>query len=129
MNEFIHRPSVDALFNAVGLYLMQLMAWLSSVMPDVLLATRGVCHLSIFLLVVGYKAPTSNHRKVIGIVAGIFAGANAAEAYRIAYNFTTFSSFVQPPLTLVMVCVLFFVAYAKGNMAAMLPGRLVRFIK
>lgn len=129
MNEYLQRPSIETFVSAIGLYAYQFVVWIGNVMPEVLLSTRGICHLLIFMFVVGYKAPTQNHRKIIGAVAGIFAGANAAEAYRIAYNFTTFSSFVQPPLTLVMVCVLFFVAYARGNVAAMLPRHLVRYIK
>jgi ABC-type dipeptide/oligopeptide/nickel transport system permease component len=102
----------------------QALSWLSSVTPDFLLGARGVCHLLIFLFVVGYQAPTNSHRKAVGTVAGIFAGANAAEAYRIAYNFDSFTAVVQPPLTLVMVCVLFFVIYARGNVARMLPRRI-----
>ena len=129
MNEFMQRPSIETFLSAIGLYIYQALVWVADVMPVVLLGTRGVCHLLIVLLVVGYKAPTNNHRRTIGTVAGIFAGANAAEAYRIAYNFASFSSIVQPPLTLVMLCVLFFVGYARGNVATMLPRHLVRYIK
>lgn len=95
--------------------------WLDGVIPDVLLSTRGICHLLIFLVVAGYKSGNARHRKTVGIIAATFAGANAAEAYRVAVNFTQFSAVVQPPLTLVMLCVLFFVIYARGNVARMLP--------
>lgn len=114
--------------NEILYYIHEALNWLASVMPDFLLGTRGVCHLLIFLFVVGYQAPTNTHRKAVGTVAGIFAGANAAEAYRIAYNFTSFTSVVQPPLTLVMVCVLFFVIYARGNVARMLPRRITELM-
>lgn len=124
MNDFLQRPSVETFFTGILICAYQILAWLGSVMPDFLLGTRGVCHLLIFLFVVGYQAPTTNHRKAVGIVAGIFAGANAAEAYRIAYNFSSFTTIVQPPLTLVMLCVLFFVVYARGNVARMLPRRI-----
>jgi hypothetical protein len=123
MNEFLQRPSFETFFTGLIVVGYDLLAWLANVMPDFLLGTRGVCHMLIFLFVVGYQAPTNSHRKAVGTVAGIFAGANAAEAYRIAYNFQTFTAVVQPPLTLVMVCVLFFVIYARGNVARMLPRR------
>lgn len=100
------------------------LCWVSDAFPDFVLGTRGVCHLIICLFVVGYHAPDNNHRKIIGVFAGIFAGANAAEAYRVAYNFNSFVGVVQPPLTLVMVCVLFFVVYSRGNMAKILPRML-----
>jgi hypothetical protein len=123
MNEFLQRPSLETFFSGLLVLAYEALSWLGSVMPDFLLGTRGVCHLLICLFVVGYLAPTTNHRKAVGTVAGIFAGANAAEAYRIATNFSTFTAVVQPPLTLVMVCVLFFVIYARGNVARMLPRR------
>lgn len=103
--------------------------WLDSVIPDVLLSTRGICHLLIFLVVAGYQGGNAKHRKVIGIIAAIFAGANAAEAYRVAVNFNQFSAVVQPPLTMVMLCVLFFVIYARGNVARMLPRSVADFMR
>lgn len=129
MSEFMQRPSLETFLAAIMIYLHQLIMWLANVMPDFLLGSRGVCHLLIFLFVVGYQAPTNSHRKMVGAFAGIFAGANAAEAYRIAYNFNSFSVFVQPPLTLVMLCVLFFVVYARGNVARMLPRSMTGIIK
>lgn len=103
-------------------FLCNLYAWTAEAMPSFWLGTRGVCHLLVFLLVVGYQAPTTKHRTVVGVVAGVFSGANAAEAYRVASNFNSFTVIVQPPLTVVMLCVLFFVLYARGNMARMLPS-------
>ncbi|MEG5263248.1 phage holin family protein [Pseudomonas sp. JDS28PS106] len=129
MNEFLQRPSVETFLSACAVYAYQFLAWLGNVMPEFMLGSRGVCHLLIFLFVVGYQAPTNSHRKIVGMVAGAFAGANAAEAYRIAYNFTTFSALSQPPLTLVMLCVLFFVIYARGNMGRILPKKAVELIR
>ncbi|WP_434681338.1 phage holin family protein [Pseudomonas sp. R1-18] len=116
MNEFLQWV------NAVAI-------WLDSVIPDVLLGTRGTCHLLIFLVVAGYQSGTAKHRKLIGAIAAAFAGANAAEAYRVAVNFNQFSAVVQPPLTLVMLCVLFFVIYARGNVARMLPRSFTDMIR
>jgi|GEM_PF-1302946 len=129
MNEFLQRPSIAAFFAMVMTGAYSFLDWLGSVMPEFLLGSRGVCHLLIFLCVVGYQAPTTQHRKTVGIVAGVFAGANAAEAFRVAVNFNTFAAVVQPPLTLVMICVLFFVVYARGNVARMLPRKFSGFVR
>lgn len=124
MNEFLQRPSVETFYLLLATWCYQGLSWMASVIPEVLLGTRGTCHLLIFMLVVGYRSPYQEHRRIIGAIAGIFAGANAAEAYRIAMNFGTFSSIVQPPLTIIMLCFLFFIAYARGNVAKLLPRSL-----
>ena len=107
--------------NDLTLWIHAAAEWLDDIIPDLMLSTRGLCHLLIFVVVAGYKSSHARHRKIIGILAATFAGANAAEAYRVAVNFSQFSTVVQPPLTLVMLCVLFFVMYARGNVARMLP--------
>jgi len=122
MNEFLQRPFWEVVYSAILAMICQFLAFIYQVAPSLLLTTRGSCHLLIFLLVVGYKAPEGSvHKRVIGFCAGIFAGANAAEAYRVAYNFDSFIAYSQPPLVIIMIGVLFFVAYAKGNLAKFLP--------
>lgn len=107
-----------------GVYFHSFAMWLDAVIPDALLTTRGICHFLVCVAVAGYRKATGKHRKIIGIIAAAFAGANLAEALRIAAKFHEFSSVVQPPLTIIMICILFFVLYARGNMARMLPPRL-----
>ncbi len=120
---------MDSIFQLLGGWADSLAIWLDGVIPEFLLGTRGVCHLLVFLVVAGYRKQTDRHRRVIGIMAAIFAGANIAEAYRVAVNFNSFAALAQYPLTLVMLCVLFFVLYAKGNVARMLPPRLSDMLK
>lgn len=100
--------------------------WVQAVAPEFLLTTRGVCHLLIFIFIVGYRKKTDHHRKVVGLVAGIIAGASLAEAYRIIVNYGAFLLNVQVPLTVFVAGILFFVMYAKGNMARFIPKRFDR---
>ncbi|AIR90513.1 phage holin family protein [Pseudomonas cremoricolorata] len=107
-----------------GVYFHAFAMWLDGVIPDALLTIRGSCHFLIFLAVAGYRKATGKHRRVIGGIAFAFAGANFTESIRVIYKFNEFSSVVQPPLTIIMLCILFFVLYARGNMARLLPPRL-----
>lgn len=92
-----------------------------------LLAMRGACHFLIALKIFCYK-PTNHreHRKVVGLIAAIFGGANLAEFIRILSNFTKFSMSVEPYLPVVMLFVLIFVTWSGGNVARLLPQKLLQ---
>lgn len=102
---------------------IQFSIWIYNLMPDLLVGTRGFCHLAIFFVVLGYRAPIeTKHRKFIGACAGAFAGSNIAEFGRICNNFHSFSAAAEPPLTIIFIFVLFFVVHARGNMAKFLSS-------
>lgn len=101
-------------------------AWVQTVAPEVLLTTRGICHLVVFIIIAGYRKQTDRHRQYVGLMAGILAGANLAEAYRIIINYSDFLALAQLPLTISMLGFTFFTIYSKGNMAKLIPPRFDR---
>lgn len=92
-----------------------------------LLAIRGLSHVLIFLRIVTYcPSPSADkHRKVVGLCAAIFAGANLAESIRIFHNFSSFVANVEPYLPVIMVMVLIFITWSGGNIAKMFPKKLL----
>lgn len=99
---------------------MSEMTWL----PVALLTIRGLCHFLIFLRVASF-AQGGHHRKGVGFIAAIFAGFNFAEAIRIVSNFRTFVGSVEPYLPGIMIMVLIFVVWSGGNVAKLLPRKIV----
>lgn len=91
-----------------------------------LLAVRCACHALIFLRVASFTASQGQqHRRVVGLVAAMFAGFNLAEALRIMFNFSAFSDSTEVYLPGIMICVLIFVTWSGGNMAAWFPRRVL----
>lgn len=99
-----------------------------SLIPAALLVVRGACHFLIFLRVASYAPDGGHHRKGVGVIAAIFAGLNLAEAIRIASNFHVFVGSVEPYLPGIMVIVLIFVVWSGGNVAKLLPRKIVERI-
>jgi hypothetical protein len=99
----------------------------STYLAMALLAMRGACHFLIALRIFSYK-PTNQreHRQVVGLIAAIFGGANLAEFLRILNNFTQFAVSVEPYLPIVMLFVLIFVTWSGGNIARLLPQKLLQ---
>jgi len=92
-----------------------------------LLAIRCMTHILIFLRVVTYNPPKSieRHRQVVGLCAAIFAGANLAESIRIFNNFSEYVTNVEPYLPVIMMMVLIFVTWSGGNIARMIPRKIL----
>lgn len=94
--------------------------------PASLLAVRAVAHLMIFLRVASYVAePDATRRQVVGCLAALFAGFNLAESIRIMLNFNVYVHNVEPYLPGIMVMVLVFVTWSGGNVAKMLPKKIL----
>lgn len=94
--------------------------------PASLLAIRAVAHLLICVRVASYMAEKdANHRKIVGVCAGLFAGFNASEFLRIVNNFDAFILSVEPYLPGIMVLVLIFVIWSGGNVAKILPRKIL----
>jgi len=92
----------------------------------VLLSIRGCSHFLIFLRVATYTTDgASRHRKIVGICAAAFAGANLAESIRIASNFYAYLGNVEPYLPVIMIFVLVFVTWSGGNLAKFLPRKIL----
>lgn len=118
-----------SIYNALSHWFHLFGAWVQAVAPEVLLTTRGICHLVIFLIIAGYRKKTDRHRQFVGLMAGMLAGANLAEAYRIAVNYTSFLALAQFPLTVSMLGFMFFTIYSRGNMAKLIPPRFDRLVR
>lgn len=123
------KDEATTIMQTLSAWAQGLFAWVQAVAPEVLLTTRGLCHLVIFMIIAGYRKKTDRHRQFVGLMAGILAGANLAEAYRIAVNYTSFLALAQFPLTICMVGFMFFVVYSRGNMAKLIPPRLDRILR
>lgn len=84
----------------------------------ILLTMRGACHFLICLRVITYqpKAP-SQHKRVIGYVAALFAGLNLAEAIRIFSKFHHSPAELDLHMPIIMLFVLLAVIWAGGNIA------------
>lgn len=123
------KDDASTIIETLSAWMHGIFAWVQAVAPEVLLTTRGICHLVIFLIIAGYRKKTDRHRQFVGLMAGILAGANLAEAYRIAVNYTSFLALAQFPLTICMVGFMFFVVYSRGNMAKLIPPRLDRILR
>lgn len=94
--------------------------------PASLLAIRAIAHLLICIRIASYMTEkNANHRKVVGLCAGLFAGFNAAECLRIISNFQAFLINVEPYLPGIMVLVLVFVVWSGGNVAKILPRKIL----
>ena len=123
------RDELSKFFETIAGWLHSAMAWVQAVAPEVLLTTRGICHLVVFLIIIGYRKKTDRHRHWVGLMAGILAGSNLAEAYRIIINYNAFLALAQFPLTVSMLGFMFFTIYSRGNMAKLIPPRLDRMIR
>lgn len=96
-------------------------------LPTALLSIRAAAHFLIFLRVASYVAePTATRRKVVGLVAALFAGFNLAESIRILSNFGRYVSSVEPYLPCIVVMVLIFVTWSGGNLAKFLPRKILK---
>ena len=123
------RDDQIGIYEAIGRWAHAFGEWVQTFAPEAMLSTRGLCHLIIFLVIAGYRKKTDRHRRFVGLMAGLLAGANLAEAYRITVNFSSFAALTQYPLTVVMIGFLFFVIYSRGNMAKLIPPRLDRLVR
>ncbi|MBF8746885.1 phage holin family protein [Pseudomonas monteilii] len=117
------------IYAAIGHWAQSFGEWAQSFAPEAMLSTRALCHFAIFLVIAGYRKKTDHHRRIVGLMAGLLAGANLAEAYRITVNFSSFAALTQYPLTVVMIGFLFFVIYSRGNVAKLIPPRLNRILR
>lgn len=123
------KDDASTIIETLAIWMNGVLAWVQAIAPEVLLTTRGVCHLVIFLIIAGYRKKTDRHRRFVGLMAGMLAGANLAEAYRIAVNYASFLALAQFPLTICMVAFMFFVVYSRGNMAKLIPPRFDRLVR
>lgn len=99
---------------------------MSEWMPATLLAIRAISHVLISLRVASYMAShDSRHRKGVAMIAALFVGCNMAEAIRIVLNFNAFKVNVEPYLPGVILMVLIFVIWSGGNVAKLLPRKLL----
>ena len=99
----------------------------SAYMAMALLAMRSACHFLVALRIFSYRPSNQReHRKVVGLAAAIFGGANLAEFIRILSNFTKFSLSVEPYLPIVMLFVLIFITWTGGNIARLFPQKLLQ---
>lgn len=95
--------------------------------PAALLTMRAACHLLIALRIFAYKPRTQRtHRQFVGLVAAIFGGLNMMEVIHIVSNFSTVSTALEPYLSGIMLFVMLFIIWTGGNIARLLPQKLLQ---
>jgi len=92
-----------------------------------LLLMRCACHVLIALRIFTYQPKNQrDHRQFVGLVAAIFGGLNMMECFRIVTNFNTIATTFEPYLAGIMLFVLLFINWAGGNIAKLLPQKLIQ---
>lgn len=92
-----------------------------------LLLMRCACHVLIVLRIFTYQPKNQReHRRFVGLVAAIFGGLNMMECLRIITNFNTIATTFEPYLSGVMLFVLMFIVWTGGNIARLLPQKLIQ---
>lgn len=95
--------------------------------PAALLIMRCACHLLIALRIFTYQPNNQrDHRHFVGFVAATFGGLNAMESLHIIIGFRSISTVFEPFLTGVMLFVLMFIIWSGGNVARLLPQKLIQ---